>query len=297
LEPERPPRAPARLLVTVGPGYALRAEPDAVDAWRFEQAVSVAATLPPAEVLARLEEALGSWRGPAYAEFADETWARAERSRLTELRLQAVERLADARLALGRAAEAVPDLDAHVAEHPWREDAWRLLALALYRTGRQGDALAVLRQARTLLVEQLGVDPGPRLRRLQADILHQAEHLDTAAAAAGRVWAQVAAAYDRTVASGARARLESSVGLLRNLAVTGGSGLEAARGQRLAAIAAAEELDDPELTSRVIGAYDVPAIWTRSDDPEQAAQVVAAAERALTALPPGAHQAARARLL
>ncbi|MCA2225928.1 BTAD domain-containing putative transcriptional regulator [Nonomuraea aurantiaca] len=327
LEPERPPRAAARLLVTEGPGYALRAEPDAVDAWRFEQAV--AATLPPEGVLTRLEEALNWWRGPAYAEFADEDWARAERSRLAELRLHAVERRAEARLTLGLAAEAVPDLDAHVAEHPWREDAWRLLALALYRTGRQGDALAVLRRARTLLVEQLGVDPGPGLRRLETDILHQAGHLDTAettgrveaktakatgqgwaetaeaagrvraetAEAAGRVWTETAAAYDRTVASGARARLESTVGLLRNLAVTGGGGLEEARRYRGAAVAAAEELGDAELTARVIGTYDVPAIWTRSDDPAQAAQIVAAAERTLTALPPGTHEAARARLL
>ncbi|MEU4232203.1 AfsR/SARP family transcriptional regulator [Nonomuraea sp. NPDC026600] len=294
LEPERPPRAAARLLVTEGPGYALRAEPDAVDAWRFEEAV--AATLPPEGLLARLEEALGWWRGPAYAEFAEEDWARAERARLAELRLRAVERRAEARLDLGLAAEAVPDLDAHVAEHPWREDAWRLLALALYRTGRQGDALAVLRRARTLLVEQLGVDPGPALRGLESDILHQSGHLDPAGSA-GRVWAQTAAAYDRTVASGARARLESTVGLLRNLAVTGGGGLEAARRYRVAAVAAAEELGDAELTARVIGAYDVPAIWTRSDDPEQAAQIVAAAERTLTALPPAAHQAARARLL
>jgi DNA-binding SARP family transcriptional activator len=297
LEPERVPRAPARLLVTEGPGYALRPEPaDTVDAWRFEQAVTAAGTLPPADVPARLEEALGWWRGPAYAEFADEDWARTERSRLGELRLHAVERLAEARLALGLAAETVPDLDAHVAEHPWREDAWRLLALALYRTGRQGDALAVLRRARRLLVDQLGVDPGPGLRRLEADILDHADHLDPAGAAA-RIWAQAAAAYDRTVAAGSRARLDSTVGLLRNLAVTGGGGLEAARLHRLATITAAEELGDPELTARVIGAYDVPAIWTRSDAPEQAAQVVAAAERALTALPPGAHQAARARLL
>lgn len=302
LEPERPPRTAARLLVTEGPGYALRADPDAVDAWRFEQAVAAAATLPSRDGLARLEEALEWWRGPAYAEFADETWARAERSRLAELRLQAVERRAEARLALGRAAEAVPDLDAHVAEHPWREDAWRLLALALYRTGRQGDALAVLRRARELLVEQLGLDPGPGLRRLEADILNHARHLAPAApagaaGAAERVWAQTAAVYDRTVASGARARLESTVGLLRNLAVTGGGGLQAARRHRMAAIAAAQELGDAELTARVIGAYDVPAIWTRSDDPEQAAQIVAAAEHTLTALPPGAHQAARARLL
>ncbi|MER5423877.1 BTAD domain-containing putative transcriptional regulator [Streptosporangium roseum] len=300
LEPQRPPRTAARLLVTEGPGYALRAEPDMVDSWRFEQAVSAAATLPPADALARLEEALGWWRGPAYAEFTDEAWARTERSRLAELRLQAVERRADARLTLGLAAEAVPDLDAHVTEHPWREDAWRLLALALYRAGRQGDALAVLRRARTLLVEQLGVDPGPGLRRLETDILNHAGHLDPAATAAGaadRVWAQAAAAYDRTVPSGARARLESTVGLLRDLAVTGGGGLEAARRHRVAAVAAAQQLGDAQLTARVIGAYDVPAIWTRSDDPEQAAQIVAAAERTLTALPPDAHQAARARLL
>lgn len=295
LEPQRPPRAPARLLVTDGPGYALRAEQDSVDAWRFEQAVTAASTLPPKDALARLAQALDWWRGPAYAEFADEPWARRERSRLAELRLHAVERQAEARLALGLAAEAVPDLDAHVAEYPWREDAWRLLALALYRTGRQGDALAVLRRMRTLLVEQLGVDPGPGLRGLETDILHHAAHLDPGAA--GRVWAQTTAAYDNAVPAGARARLESTVGLLRNLAVTGGGGLQAARRHRVAAIRAAEELGDAELTARVIGTYDVPAIWTRVDDPEQAAHVVAAARRTLTALPPGGHEAARARLL
>ncbi|MEV0908436.1 AfsR/SARP family transcriptional regulator [Streptomyces hokutonensis] len=382
LEPERPPRAPARLLVTEGPGYALRAGPDAVDAWRFERAVTAAGALPEERALARLEEALGWWRGPAYADFGAETWARTERSRLAELRLHAVERRAETQLALGRAAEAVPDLDAHAAEHPWRENAWRLLALALYRTSRQGDALAVLRRARTLLVEQLGTDPGPALRRLEADVLAQAPHLDpgpgglqegaraqsiggppdparahgdgdphgrrraqanggpqergraqpdgeppqparaqtddspparTQAQADGdpperprpqavggpaeQVWAAATAAYDRTVAAGARVRLESAVGLLRDLAVTGGGGLEAARGHRLAAITAAAELGDPELTARVIGAYDVPAIWTRVDDPRLAAETVAAAERTLAVLPPDAHLAVRARLL
>ncbi|MEV0486843.1 AfsR/SARP family transcriptional regulator [Streptomyces sp. NPDC050508] len=302
LEPERPPRAPARLLVTEGPGYALRAGSEAVDAWRFERAVTAAGTLPDPHALAQLEEALSWWRGPAYADFGEESWARAERSRLAELRLHAVERRAEAQLALGQAAEAVPDLDAHVAEHPWREDAWRLLALALYRTGRQGDALAVLRRARTLLVEQLGADPGPALRRLEADVLAHAPHLDPgplrdASGPAERVWAQAAAAYDRTVPSGARARLESTVGLLRDLAVTGGSGLEAARRHRPTTITAAAELGDTELTARVIGAYDVPAIWTRADDPRQAADTVAAAERTLAALPPDAHLATRARLL
>jgi hypothetical protein len=180
--------------------------------------------------------------------------------------------------------------------HPWREQAWVLLGLALYRAGRQGDALVVLRRARATLAEQLGVDPGPDLRRLEGDILRQARHLRVDAGATDRVWARAAAAYEDTASPGGRARLESTVGLLRALAVTGGGGLEAARRQRTDVIAAAESQGDPELTARVIGAYDVPAIWTRSDDPEQAAQVVAAAERTLTRLPPD-HEPARARLL
>ncbi|MEU8078009.1 BTAD domain-containing putative transcriptional regulator [Catellatospora citrea] len=293
LEPDRPPRRPARLLVTEGPGYALRVAPDAVDAWRFEQALATAATEPPRQAAARLDTALAWWRGPAYADFEDATWARAERSRLQELRLTAIERRAEAMIAVGRSADAVPDLDVHAAEHPWREDAWRLLALALYRTGRQGDALAVLRRARSRLSEELGLDPGPRLRQLEADILRQQEA--PGADPAARLWADATAAYDRALAPGARTRLESTVGVLRGLAVAGG--VAAARDQRLAAITAAEQLGDPELTARVIGGYDVPAIWTRSDDPEQSAQVVAAAERALAALTPDTGDAARARLL
>jgi DNA-binding SARP family transcriptional activator len=296
LEPNRPRRSPARLLVTEGPGYALSVERDAVDAWRFEHAVASAATLPAKAALDRLEAALRLWRGPAYAELTDEHWASAERARLAELRLQAVERRAEACLALGRAAQAVADLDKHVAEQPWREEGWRLLALALYRSGRQADALAVLRKARTLLVEQLGLDPGPALRHLESDILHHADRL-AAGSRVEQVWTDTAAAFDGAVASGARARLESTVALLRDLAVTGADGLQAARRQRVAAVAAAEELGDAELTARVIGAYDTPAIWTRVDDPEQAAEIVAAAERTLAGLAQDRHDAARARLL
>lgn len=304
LEPERAPRTPSRLLVTEGPGYALRAAPDRVDAWRFEHTAASSASSassadePPARAVARLTGALDLWRGPAYADFAEEPWARAERSRLTELRLSTLERRAEAQLALGAAAEAVPNLDAHVAEHPWREDAWQLLALALYRSGRQADALSVLRRARRMLREQLGVEPGPRLRRTEEDILRHADHLDPGPGdTAAQVWAQATAAYERAVPSRARTRLESTAGLMRDLAVTGGGGLEAARRHRVAAVAAAEQLGDPELTARVIGAYDVPAIWTRSDDLAQADLLVGAAERTLRHLPPGAHDAARARLL
>lgn len=301
LEPDRPPRAPARLLVTEGPGYTLRAASDSVDAWRFEAAVAEAEHGPAAQAPERLRAALEEWRGPAYAEFSGAEWARGERSRLTELRLRAVERRAELLVDLGRAAEAVPDLDAHLTGHPWREEAWRLLALALYRTGRQGDALAVLRRARGRLAGQLGLEPGPRLRRLEARILAQDPELDPPgepADAAARLWAAATEAYDRTVAAGAHARLESTVGLLRTLAVTGGGGLEAAREHRTAAIAAAEETGDAELTARVIGAYDVPAVWTRGDDPEGARRIVEAAERTLAALPDDATaDAARCRLL
>ncbi|MCD0447449.1 winged helix-turn-helix domain-containing protein [Glycomyces sp. A-F 0318] len=293
LEPDRRPRAPARLLVTEGPGYALRVEADAVDAWRFEAAVAEAATASPRLAVALLDGALGEWRGSAYADF-DESWSGTERSRLDQLRLGAIERRADALLESGRPGEAVPGLDALVAEDPWREEAWRLLALALYRTGRQVEALAVLRRARSLLDERHGVAPNARLRRLETDLLRQT---DPGVEGAEQVWAATTAAYDQNVGSRSSARLESTVGLLRSLALTGGTGLGTAQEQRAAAVEAAERLGDPELAARVIGGYDVPAIWSRSDDPARSARIVAAAESALARLGSAAHDVDRARLL
>ncbi|WP_433553634.1 BTAD domain-containing putative transcriptional regulator [Micromonospora zamorensis] len=188
LEPGRPPRQPPRILVTEPPGYVLRAAPDAVDAGQFEAAVGEAGRLlaagRPAPALATLDGALRLWRGPAYADCANEPWAVAEINRLDELRMLAVERRAEVLLALGRPDEAAADLPAHLASYPLREDAWRLLAVARYRAGRQGDALAALREARHVLVTELGVDPGPELRRLEADILAQAPHLTPALDAA-----------------------------------------------------------------------------------------------------------------
>ncbi|OKI22971.1 SARP family transcriptional regulator [Nocardiopsis sp. TSRI0078] len=182
LEPDRPAREPARLLVTAPPGYALRTTPETVDARRFETAVARGGALlsegRAGEALTGLEEALALWRGPAYADLTTSyPWARAEADRLDGLRLLAVERRAEALLALGRAEDAVPVLQEHTLAHPLREDAWRQLALALYRSGRQGDALLALRRARRTLAEELGVDPGPALRRTEADILDQAPHL------------------------------------------------------------------------------------------------------------------------
>ncbi|MEU7841967.1 BTAD domain-containing putative transcriptional regulator [Micromonospora sp. NPDC049114] len=188
LEPDRPPRQPPRLLVTEPPGYALRASPESADAYRFEAAVGEAGQLLtgdlPAPALTALDAALGLWRGPAYADAAGALWAAAETNRLNELRMLAVERRAEALLALDRPDEVAADLPAHLASHPLREDAWRLLALARYRAGRQGEALAALREARAVLVAELGLDPGPELRRLEADILAQAPHLTRAPAVA-----------------------------------------------------------------------------------------------------------------
>ncbi|MDX6743509.1 BTAD domain-containing putative transcriptional regulator [Actinocorallia sp. A-T 12471] len=178
LEPGRPPRTPAGVLVTRAPGYALVLDEAAVDVWRFEALAS--RTADPAEALASAEEALALWRGPAYAEFTDLPWAEAEAARLDGLRLTAVERRAAALLDAGEGARALTDLEAHTAENPLREELWRLLALGLYRAGRQADALAALRKVRDLLADELGVDPGPALRKLEHDILRQ----DTALAAA-----------------------------------------------------------------------------------------------------------------
>ncbi|MER7084123.1 BTAD domain-containing putative transcriptional regulator, partial [Saccharopolyspora kobensis] len=136
------------------------------------------------DALAHVEAALDRWRGPAYSEFAEEHWARAEVTRLGELRLLAVERRAEAGLAVGRAPAVAADMRAHVSEHPWREHAWQLLAIALYQAGRQRDALEALRTAKAALATELGVDPGPDLRRLEADILAQAPRLSTTPATA-----------------------------------------------------------------------------------------------------------------
>src|SRR3954454_7210522 len=170
LEPGRPPRAPARVLVSAPPGYAIRLDDDAVDAWRFENLVRAAAdATSPFDAIATLEEALRLWRGAAYAEFAADPWAAPEATRLEDLRWVARERLVDARIRAGRPAEAVVEAEALVRDAELREEGWRLLALAQYLAGRQADSLATLRRARRLLSDELGIDPGPRLRRPERD--------------------------------------------------------------------------------------------------------------------------------
>jgi DNA-binding SARP family transcriptional activator len=178
LEPGRAAWAPAGVLVASSPGYAVRLADGAVDAWSFEDEVSRAADLTdPAAAHARLSAALARWRGTAFEEFGGLPWADLEASRLAELRLTALEARAGTALRLGRAAQVVADLERMTADQPLREEGWRLLALALYQSGRQADALAALRRVRALLATELGVDPGTALRDLERDILAQRPRL------------------------------------------------------------------------------------------------------------------------
>ncbi|MER5620259.1 BTAD domain-containing putative transcriptional regulator [Streptosporangium sp. NPDC002544] len=180
LEAGRDAQPTARLLVTVSPGYMLRTAD--VDAWRFEELVQQGVMFLGADdavaAAGAFDEALALWQGSAYQEFATAEWAMAEIARLDELHATAIEQRAASIMRQGMAAAVVADLRTHVAAHPLREEGWRLLALALYRVGRQGDALMALREARRILAEELGIDPSQALQRLEADILAQTPELE-----------------------------------------------------------------------------------------------------------------------
>ncbi|MBK6014479.1 BTAD domain-containing putative transcriptional regulator [Streptomyces sp. MBT53] len=172
LEPGRPPRAPAGVLVSAAPGYALRVPEEAVDAWRFEALVREARSGDPEASWHRLKEGLTWWQGLPYSEWSDRSWAADEVARLDEVRLMARELLLQVGLSAGHAAEVAVDAEVLVRDAPLREDAWRLLALSLWASGRQADALAALRRARSVLVETVGLEPGVLLTELEQDILH-----------------------------------------------------------------------------------------------------------------------------
>jgi serine/threonine-protein kinase len=158
------------------PGYVLHAEPGEVDAERFEALVRDAradVVQDPASAIAAFREALEIWRGPALADLAQETSLAGEISRLDELRLTAVEEEISAELALGQHARLIGQLEALTKEHPLRERLWGDLMLALYRSGRQAEALEAFQRARQVLADELGIDPSRRLQRLHEQILAQ----------------------------------------------------------------------------------------------------------------------------
>jgi DNA-binding SARP family transcriptional activator/WD40 repeat protein len=173
------------LLVTQGDAYRLRVTAEDIDAGRFEALVREAARLTdPHEAVACYDAALVLWRDEAYVEFGDAPFAVLERIRLAELRAAARERRTDLALSIGSSDDLVAELEQRVRAEPYRERGWEQLALALYRSSRQADALAACRRARQVLLDDLGVDPSPGLQALEQRLLRQDATLLTTSAPA-----------------------------------------------------------------------------------------------------------------
>jgi predicted ATPase/DNA-binding SARP family transcriptional activator len=264
------------LLVTRTPGYALTASHDQVDALRFQGLLDRATRLlhsDPAGASVLLEQALGLWRGPALQDLTDQPPAQQEIGRLEELRLAALEARIEAELALGRHTEAVAQLTTLVAAYPLRERFRGQLMLALYRAGRQADALDVYQQTRTVLGEELGLDPEPALQALHERILRQ----DPSLAAPIRTSSERAHNLPARISSfiGRAAELEDLRQLLaRSRMVTvigpGGSGKTS-----LAVEVARTTFASREGNDAVVGVYFVDLAPVA--DPSQVPAVVAAA--------------------
>jgi DNA-binding SARP family transcriptional activator len=173
-----------QLLVRRGNGYVLEVAAGDFDVTRFEDGVTAGGQAleagQPARAADMLGAALALWRGPALADFAYEPFAQGEIARLEELRLVASEQRVEAELALGRHAQLVAELEALVRDHPFREGLRGKLMLALYRCGRQAEALAAYQDARRVLIEELGIEPGRSLRELEKAVLEQDPRLDVA---------------------------------------------------------------------------------------------------------------------
>ncbi|HSI80124.1 MAG TPA: BTAD domain-containing putative transcriptional regulator, partial [Solirubrobacterales bacterium] len=182
LEPERGPGDPARVLITKPPGYLLSVEPDQLDLTRFERLTregrEALASGDPQRASRLLAEALSLWRGAPLADLAYEPFAQGATPPLEERRLAALEDRVEADFACGRDAELVGELEELIAAEPLRERPRGQLMLALYRSGRQAEALHAYRAARDVLVKELGIEPGRELHRLHEAILRQDPELD-----------------------------------------------------------------------------------------------------------------------
>jgi DNA-binding SARP family transcriptional activator/tetratricopeptide (TPR) repeat protein len=170
------------IVVTRPPGYVAEIPPERLDAGRFETLVAAgrlqAGKGTPEQASATLREALALWRGPALAEVADAPVARAEAARLEDARLAATEERIDADLACGRHGELTAELDVLTRQHPLRERLWGQRMVALYRSGRQVEALRAFQDLRRFLADQVGLEPSPALASLETAILRQASYID-----------------------------------------------------------------------------------------------------------------------
>jgi DNA-binding SARP family transcriptional activator len=175
---------PSEAIVTREPGYLIRVGPDELDLLRFEQLVEEARQAPADQAARLLHHALSLWRGPALADLASELFVQAEILRFEELRLAALELRIETDLALGRHRELVGELEVLVHEHPLRERPRAQLMLALYRSGRQAEALDLYREGRHVLVDELGIEPGLELQELEKAILSHDPELSSPGPAA-----------------------------------------------------------------------------------------------------------------
>ena len=264
---------PEGLVVTRQPGYELRVDPDRIDVHRFEQLAARArralADSRPSEAATALRDALDLWQGSPLADLAFEPFAQTEIQRLEELRLQALEDRIDAELALGGGPDLVGELRTLVADHPLRERLRRQLMLALYRAGRQAEALEEYQNARRTLVDELGIEPSQQLQELERAILNQETALAGAAGPRPPRARRAAVPVPPTPLTGREAELEDVCVLVRRpdvrlVTLTGAAGvgktrlaLEAARELEAefddgAAFVALEPVSDPALVGPAI---------------------------------------------
>ena len=226
-----------RLIVPRPPGYVLELEPHGTDAELAEHLIGQAVRAADHTVrVGHLRAALDLWRGPSLVDVAELTWLGDEAARLDQLRLRACRALAESRIALGEHVEVLPDLEQLVREHPFDEQLHGQLILALYRAGRQAEALAVYQRVRRALDEELGIEPGPALRVLETAILRQDPALEPSPPAVPTALAPAAVAVEPehaaavgelrlggSVVVGRRDELATLLRLVRNVPRGGGA--------------------------------------------------------------------------
>lgn len=281
------------VLVTRGSGYMLNAGPEQVDADRFEQLVAEGRSAieagDPRRAAGLLREALSLWRGPPLADLSYEEFAQAEISRLEEERLGAIEDRIDADLALGNHARLVGELEALVRERPLRERLQAQLMLALYRCGRQADALERYQQARRTLTDELGLEPGPALKGLERAILDQDPRIAAPKRDIGALVARRGRLGGPLIAAGGALLLAAIVLIAVELASSGGSSVQVVPNS----VAVIDTRGDGLVGAVPVGTrpgaitFGSGSLWVANQDDQTVSRIDARTLRTLRAIPVG----------